>query len=89
MPDFDIVMNGETGEITLENVGAIPNIIHYESPDFANLAVYPYSKYTPELAAAHGVPYAIPQGTYTSFGWDILNDIINESIPVEFQKLDK
>ena len=89
MPDFDIVMDGETGEITLENVGAIPNIIHYESPDFANLAVYPYSKYTPELAAVHGVPYAIPQGTYTSFSWDILNDIINESMPVEFQKLDK
>lgn len=89
MPDFDIVMNGETGEITLENVGAIPNIIHYEYPDFANLSVYPYSKYTPELAAVHGVPYAVPQGTYTSFGWDILNDLVNESIPTEFQKLDK
>ncbi|MCQ2489987.1 MAG: CapA family protein [Ruminococcus sp.] len=89
MPDFDIVMDGETGEITLEDVGAIPNIIHYESPDFANLAIYPYSKYTPELAAIHGVPYAVPQGTYTSFGWDIMNDIVNESIPVEFQKLDK
>ena len=89
MPDFDIVMDGETGEITLENVGAIPNIIHYESPDFANLRVYPYSKYTPELAARHGVPYAVPQGTYTSFSWDILNDILNESMPAEFQKLDK
>ena len=89
MPDFDIVMDSETGEITLENVGAIPNIIHYESPDFANLGVYPYSKYTPELAAVHGVPYAIPQGSSTSFSWDILNDIINESMPAEFQKLDK
>lgn len=89
MPDFDIVMNAETGDVTLENVGCIPNIIHYESPDFANLRVYPYSKYTPEMAAAHGVPYAVPQGTYTSFSWDIMNSIIDEAIPKEFQKLDK
>ena len=89
MPDFDVVMDGETGTISLENVGVIPNIIHYESPDFANLRVYPYSKYTPELAAAHGVPYAIPQGTYTNFGWDVVNQIIEESIPAEFRKLDK
>ncbi|MBQ3915353.1 MAG: CapA family protein, partial [Ruminococcus sp.] len=55
MPDFDIVVDGETGEVYLDDVGCIPNIIHYESPDFANLRVYPYSKYTPELAARHGV----------------------------------
>lgn len=89
MPDFDIVVDGETGEVHLDNVGCIPTIVHYESPDFANLRVYPYSKYSPELAAAHGVPYAVPQGTYTSFGWDIINDIINENIPKEFQKLNK
>ena len=89
MPDFDIVVDGETGEVYLDDVGCIPNIIHYESPDFANLRVYPYSKYTPELAARHGVPYAIPQGTYTDFSWDIVNDIIDESIPEEFRKLDK
>ena len=89
MPDFDIVMNGETGEVTLENVGCIPNIIHYEVGDFANLSIYPYSKYTPELAAVHGVPYAIPQGTYTSWSWDIMNSIIDAAIPPEFQKLDK
>lgn len=89
IPDFDIVLDGETGEVRLDNVGCIPTVIHYESPDFANLRVYPYSKYTPELAAAHGVPYAVPQGTYTDFSWDIVNDIINTAIPQEFQKLNK
>ena len=89
MPDFDIVLDGETGEVTLENVGCIPTIVHYESPDFANLRVYPYSKYSPELADKHGVPYAVPQGTYTNFGWDVINDIINNNIPEEFRKLDK
>ncbi len=89
MPDFDIVVDGVTGETRLEDVGCIPNIIHYEAGDYNNLTVYPYSKYTPELAAAHGIPYAYPAGTYTSFSWDIINDIIDESIPKEFQKLDK
>ena len=89
IPDFDVVMDGTTGEISLENVGAVPTVIHYEAPDFNNLRVYPYSKYTPELAAVHGVPYAVPRGTYPSFSWDIVKEIIDESIPPEFQKLDK
>ena len=89
MPDFDIVMDGETGEVTLENVGCIPTIVHYESPDFANLRVYPYSKYSAEMADKHGIPYAIPQGTYTDFSWNIINDIVYNNIPEEFRKLDK
>lgn len=89
MPDFDIIVDGATGEVRLEDVGVIPNIIHYEVGDYSNLRVYPYSKYTPELAAVHGIPYAVPAGTYTSFSWDILNQIINDAIPQEFQKLDK
>ena len=89
MPDFDIVVDGETGEVRLEDVGVIPNIIHYEVGDYANLAVYPYSKYTPEMAAVHGIPYAIPAGTYNYFSYDVLNEIIDNAIPKEFQKLDK
>lgn len=88
LPDFDIVIDGSTGQLRLENVGCIPTIVHYEY-DFSNMKVYPYSKYSPELAAAHGLPYAIPQGTYTSFGWDVINNIIDEQIPQEFRKLDK
>ena len=89
MPDFDIILHGDTGEITLEDVGAVPKIIHYEAGDFENLRVYPYSKYSPELAARHGIPYAVPAGTYTSFSWDIVNQIVEENIPEEFRKLDK
>lgn len=89
MPDFDIVIDGATGEVRLEDVGCIPNIIHYEAGDYNNLGVYPYSKYSPELAATHGIPYAVPAGSYTDFSWDIINQIIDENIPKEFQKLDK
>ena len=88
MPDFDIVIDGETNELRLENVGCIPTIIHYEE-DFSNMKIYPYSKYSPELAERHGLPYAVPQGTYTEFGWDVINRIIDEQIPEEFRKLDK
>ena len=88
LPDFDIVVDGETNEVSLENVGCIPTIVHYEN-DFSNMKVYPYSKYSEELAARHGLPYAVPQGTYTEFGWDVINRIIEEQIPAEFRKLDK
>ena len=88
MPDFDIVIDGETNELRLENVGCIPTIIHYEE-DFSNMKIYPYSKYSPELAERHGLTYAVPQGTYTEFGWDVINRIIDEQIPEEFRKLDK
>lgn len=89
MPMFDIVIDAETNELSLENVGCVPNIIHYDDGNFSNMRIYPYSMYTPELAESHGIPYAIPQGTYTSFGWDIVNQIIEDSIPEEFRFLDK
>lgn len=89
MPDFDIVVDGATGETRLEEVGAIPTIVHYDDGSFSNLRVYPYSKYTPELAASHGLPYAYPAGTYPQFSWDIINSIIENNIPEEFRKLDK
>lgn len=89
MPDFDIVVDGDTNEVTLENVGCIPIIVHYDDGNFSNMRIYPYSMYTPELAASHGIPYATPRGTYPEFSWEIVNNIINENIPEEFRKLDK
>lgn len=89
IPEFDLVMDEATGNLTLENVGCIPTIVHYDDGMFSNLRIYPYSMYTPELAASHGVPYATPRGNYPDFSWDIINNIINENIPKEFQHLDK
>ncbi|MBQ9956119.1 MAG: CapA family protein, partial [Ruminococcus sp.] len=56
--DFDVVIDGETNEVTLENVGAIPVINHYDDGSFSNMRLYPYNMYTSELADGHGVPYA-------------------------------
>ena len=89
MPDFDIVVDGETNEVRLENVKCIPTIVHYDDGEFSNIRIYPYSKYTEELANSHGLPYAFPMGTYPEFNWDIVNSIIEENFPTEFRELNK
>lgn len=85
--DFDIVVDGETNAVMLENVGVIPVINHYDDGSFSNMRLYPYNMYTSELADGHGVPYA-PAGTAKNFSMDVIDSIINENIPAEFRKLD-
>ena len=89
IPEFDIVLDGATGKTYLDNVSCSPSIVHYDDGNFSNLRIYPYSKYTPELAASHGIPYAVPRGTYPEFSWDIINDIIERNFPAEFRRLDR
>ena len=40
MPDFDIVMDGETDEVRLENVKCIPTIVQYDDGNFSNMRIY-------------------------------------------------
>ncbi len=89
IPEFDLVLDSETNELTVENVSCVPTIVHYDDGEFSNMRIYPYSMYTPELAASHGIPYAIPYGTYNTFSWDIVNSIIEENIPQEFRDLER
>lgn len=85
--DFDIVVDGVSNEVSVENIGVIPVINHYDDGSFSNMRLYPYSMYTDELADSHGVPYA-PQGTAKDFGMDVIDRIIENNIPEEFRKLD-
>ena len=90
MGSFNIVKDGVTGEITIEDVGCMPVITHYDDGQFSNLRLYPYNMYTPELAASHGLPYA-PYSTgpaYQIFDMDTINSIIDANIPKEFQRLE-
>ena len=84
--DFDVVVDGETNAVTLENVGVIPVINHYDDGSFSNMRLYPYNMYTAELANGHGVPYA-PAGTAKNFSMEVINNIIEANIPEEFRKL--
>ena len=87
MCTFDLVKNGETGMVTVEDVGVIPVITHYDNGNFANLRLYPYNMYTPQLAASHGLPYA-PMGSAKTFNMDVVNSIIAANIPQEYQLLE-
>lgn len=53
MGDLDVVKDNATGEVSFENVKAIPVISHYEGYDYNsawfNCRVYPYAQYTDEL----------------------------------------
>lgn len=53
MGDMDVVKDYDTGEITFENVKAIPVISHFEADSYDsywyNCAVYSYKDYTDEL----------------------------------------
>lgn len=53
-----------------------PTVTHY-GPGFRDLAIYPLSRYTPEMAAAHGVRQHAP-----AFGWDYLQ---NQLAGLDFQ----
>ncbi|MGN0594058.1 MAG: CapA family protein, partial [Hominimerdicola sp.] len=53
MGKMNIVKDNTTGEVTFENIKAIPLISHFEASyydsDWYNCAVYPYAQYTDEL----------------------------------------
>ena len=84
---FELVKNGTTGAVTVENVGCIPVITHYGA-NYAKLRLYPYSMYTAELAAAHALPYthAYPEKA-KDFGMAVIDRIIEKNIPEEFRIL--
>lgn len=51
---WDMRKDGETGEVTIENVKFYPTVTHFES-GFTNFKTYLLKDYTDELAAAHGL----------------------------------
>lgn len=51
--DLDIVKNMDTGEVTIENVKAIPIITQY-GYNYSNIHIEPYATYTEEMLEDHG-----------------------------------
>ncbi len=86
MAKFDIVK--ENGNVTIENVGLTPVITQYETGSLNNVRVYPYYLYTDELVENHGIPYS-PMGTAKNWSWDVINNIVQNNVPEEFQRLEK
>ena len=82
---FDIVK--ENGVTTIENPKLTPLITQYETGHLNNVRVYPYYLYTDELIADHGIPYS-PWGTAKGWSRDILETIIQNNVPEEYQQLE-
>ena len=86
MNSFNLIKHGDSGLVTVEDVQCMPVINQYDDGGFGNMRLIPYKDYTPELAAQHGLPYA-PMGTAKAFNMDVVDNIIQNNIPKEYQKL--
>lgn len=84
--DFNLVVDG-AGGVTVQDVKAMPVITHYEDANLSNLRLYAYKDYTDELIAQHGIPYTT-SGTYRTWTREEILNMIHESIPDEYLKLD-
>lgn len=62
---------GTDGKVTVQGAKFIPIITHYGA-NFANLKLYLFEDYTPELAAAHGVPGGMNYETAKNFYAQVL-----------------
>jgi poly-gamma-glutamate capsule biosynthesis protein CapA/YwtB (metallophosphatase superfamily) len=69
----------ETGKTTFSGMEFDPIVTHYEA-GFNNLAIYPLSEYSEELASKHGVRRRTPE-----FSMEYIQNIIDRNIPKEYQ----
>lgn len=83
--DFNIVVSPD-GTVSVEDIKVIPVITQYDDGSLSNIRVYPYYRYTKELAAQHGIIYTT-SGTYRDWSLDTINGFIDQNIPKEFQCL--
>jgi len=75
---MNIIKNGATGSIDLQEVTAIPIVTHYV-PYYQNITVYPLSTYTDDLARNHNLKI---NGHY--FSKEVLQNIVNNNISDKF-----
>lgn len=85
MARFNIVRKGSA--VSIENPKLTPLITHYETGSLNNVRVYPYYLYTDELVSQHGIPYS-PMGTAKSWSWSVIDNIVENNVPKEFQELE-
>ena len=71
--ELEVVKNDLTGEITFENVKAVPIISHY-GYNYSNVHIVRYADYTEEMAREHG---------NEGFSWELIGKILSY-VPEEF-----
>ncbi len=66
--------DSSTGRITLTQPDAVPLVDHFERT-YEYVGVYPFDKYTPEMAAKHAI---------SGVSYDFLKQLFRENIPREY-----
>lgn len=84
--DFNIVYDPSKKQASVEDIKVVPVITQYDDANLSNIRVYPYYNYTDELISQHGIPYTT-SGTYRTWSREVIDNIINENIPKEYQCL--
>lgn len=77
--DMVVKKDGETGEISITNIKAIPVITHYGAR-YSDVTAYPYNQYSDALAKVHGI-HSMGGG---SFNMQMIDTVLKENVPSEF-----
>ena len=64
LADFTLKKDAKTGEVTIEDYGLIPVIMHYNS-DYTEVGVYQLEDYTEVLAKDHGIHEVNEEATFS------------------------
>lgn len=80
--DFTVYKNMSSGEISVGHPYLTPIVTHYETAWQKNLALYPLSEYTEEMAESHGVKRKYSYFS-TQYIWEMLNETIGEDYLAE------
>lgn len=77
MASWSMRMNGESGEVSVENVKFYPTITHFNAP-FTKFKTYFLKDYTEELAATHGLNgyegQLVTREKFVSYVDEVMND---------------
>lgn len=64
LADFTLKKDAKTGEVTIEDYGLIPVVMHYNS-DYTEVGVYQLEDYTEVLAKDHGIHEVNEEATFS------------------------
>ncbi len=76
--DYTVTKNHTSGKLSIGKVKFLPVITHYGSR-FTNITTYPFSSYTKDLAASHGVKTYSPD-----FSYDYIKKLVSNVIDKKF-----
>ena len=68
--DVVVKKDFDNNKVSIESAKLIPTITHYGG-DYSNVRIIPFSKYSPELASAHG-------SSKSTFNYDYISNFYNE-----------